>query len=178
MQITHTATLGYQEITITQTLENNIMYSAKLEHTRVAAWPTAGIYPEVIEDLDSFLETIEIAPFSLAHRFAGALRTDLSRSINSARLAIRDSIYANIDDQWLRYRIAATNRERAAQYFCAARPTVERFVDGISDRFVQLVLDYFRENESVLDCPDNIEGCGVIHFDSMQHELADIEQFM
>src|SRR5690606_2404513 len=177
MQITHTATLGYQEITITQTLENDVMYSAKLEHTRVAAWPTAGLYPEVIEGLDSFLETIEIAPFSLAHRFAGALRTDLSRSINSARLAIRDSIYANIDEHWLRYRIAATNRERASRYSSAARPTVARFVDGNSDRFVQLVLDYFRANESVLDCPDSIEGCRVIHLDSIQHEIAAIEEF-
>src|SRR5690606_6674825 len=126
MQITHTATLGYQEITITQTLENDVMYSAKLEHTRVAAWPTAGIYPEVIEDLDSFLETIEIAPFSLAYRFAGALRTDLSRSINSARLAIRDSIYANINDQWLRYRISAKDRKQAAQYICVADPSGQR----------------------------------------------------
>src|SRR5690606_12177179 len=119
---------------------------------------------------------------SLTQRFAGALRTDLSRSISSARIAIKDRIYEAIDYHWLGYRAitnTSTNREVAAHYFSNARPAVERFVEGITDRFVQLILDYFRENESVLACPDNIEGCGVVHFSSRgQHQLADIEQFM
>lgn len=181
MQVTHTATLGYQEITITQTIEGDLVYSARLEHTRVAPWPTARIAPELIEGLDSFLNPIEITPFSLSHRFAGALRTDLSRSINSARIAIRDSVYRAISDNWFFSRRGAddsSNRETAARYFSYAYPSIERFIDGVSDRFVQLVLDYFRENESVLACPDDIEECGVVHFHSLEHELADLERFL